>query len=134
MRRMLVAYDGTESSGRALGVAIDLATAFDAAITLISVIPTREGWPSTDPCDDDVTHALELCEAREIVRRSGLEPTLVERAGDPAETIERIAREGDFDLIVVGSRGLWDQADRYMGGSVSEHVAAHAPVTVVVAR
>jgi nucleotide-binding universal stress UspA family protein len=134
MRRMLVAYDGTESSGRALGVAIDLAKALDAAITLIGVIPTREGWPSTDPCDDEVTHALELCEAREIVRRSGLEPALLERAGDPAETIERIAGEGDFDMVVVGSSGPWDQAARYVGGSVSEHVAAHARVTVVVAR
>ena len=109
--------------------------AFDGSDHLDQRHPDPRGLAvDTDPCDDDVTHALEPWEAREIVRRSGLEPTLVERAGDPAETIERIAREGDFDLIVVGSRGLWDEAERYMGGSVSEHVAAHARVTVVVAR
>jgi len=134
MRRMLVAYDGTEAARRALGVAVELGKALDADIALISVIPSHVGWTSTNPCDDDSIHALELCEAQEIVRKNGLEPTLLEHTGEPAETIERVAEEGHYDLIVVGSRGPENQAAGYMGNSVSEHVAAHARMTVVIAR
>ena len=104
MRRVLVAYDGTESACTALALAVELAKALGADVAVISVIPTHVGWTSTNPCDDDAIHALELCEAQEIVRRSGLEPTLIQRTGDPAETIERVAEEGKYDVIVVGSR------------------------------
>jgi nucleotide-binding universal stress UspA family protein len=134
MRRMLVAYDGTEAARKALGVSVELAKSLGADIALISVIPSHVGWTSTNPCDDDSIHGLELCEAQEIVRRSGLEPTLLEHTGEPAETIERVAAEGHYDLIVVGSRSPENQGAGYMGDSVSEHVAAHARTTVVIAR
>jgi nucleotide-binding universal stress UspA family protein len=58
---------------------------------------------------------------------------LLERAGDPAKTIERIAEEGGFDTVIVGSRGL-GPVSRFLQGSVSEHVATHAEATVVIAR
>jgi nucleotide-binding universal stress UspA family protein len=134
MKRMLVAYDGTDAARKGLRVAVELAKALGADIALISVIPSHVGWTSTNPCDDDSIHGLELCEAQEVVRRSGIEPTLLEHTGEPAETIERVAAEGNYDLIVVGSRGPDDQVASYMGTSVSEHVAAHARMTVVIAR
>jgi nucleotide-binding universal stress UspA family protein len=134
MRRMLVAYDGTEAARKALGVAVELAKALRADVALISVIPSHVGWSSTNPCDDDSIHGLELCEAQEIVRQSGLDPTLLGHTGEPAETIERVAEEGHYDLIVLGSRSPDNQVAGYMGNSVSEHVAAHARMTVVIAR
>lgn len=134
MMRMLVGYDGTEAARKALGVAVELAKALGAEISLISVTPSHVGWTSTDPCDDDSIHGLELCEAQGTVRRSGLEPTLLEHTGAPAETIEMVAEEGHYDLIVVGSRSPANQVAGYMGTSVSEHVAAHARMTVVIAR
>jgi nucleotide-binding universal stress UspA family protein len=63
----------------------------------------------------------------------GIEADLLEPIGDPATTIERIANEGDFDVIVVGTRDL-GAIGRTFQGSVSEHIATHAKATVVVAR
>ena len=63
----------------------------------------------------------------------GIESETIERTGDPARTIEDIALDGGFDTVVVGSRGL-GPLSRFLQGSVSEHVATHACVTVVVAR
>ena len=63
----------------------------------------------------------------------GIEPALIEQAGDPAQTIERIAQDGGYDMVVVGSRHL-GAVSRVLQGSVSEHVATHAPATVVIAR
>jgi nucleotide-binding universal stress UspA family protein len=78
-------------------------------------------------------HAEALIEARRLLRHEGIEPTLVESVGNVPETIERIADEGSFDAIVVGSRRL-GTLGRAIQGSVSEHLALDAPTTVVVAR
>jgi nucleotide-binding universal stress UspA family protein len=134
MKRMLVAYDGTEPARKALAVAIELAKALGADVSLISVVPSHVGWTSTNPCNDDSIHGLELCQGQATVRMSGLEPTLLQETGGPAETIERVAEEGHYDLIVVGSRSPENPVASYMGTSVSEHVAAHARMTVVIAR
>ena len=91
------------------------------------------GRAPIDPWDDRTVHAEELLEARKLLREAGIEASLIEPGGDPAKTIERIADERDFDTIILGSRGLGTVA-RALQGSVSEHVAANAHATVVVAR
>jgi len=63
----------------------------------------------------------------------GLEADLLEPLGDPATTIERIAKDGDFDTVVIGSRGL-GTLSRFLQGSVSSHVATHASAAVLVTR
>jgi nucleotide-binding universal stress UspA family protein len=63
----------------------------------------------------------------------GITAELLEPSGDPARTIERIAGDGGFDTVVIGSRGL-GMISRLMQGSVSEHVATHTDATVVIAR
>ena len=63
----------------------------------------------------------------------GITAPLLEPAGATAPTIERIAEEGGFDTVVIGSRGL-SAVSPLPAGSVSEHVATHAEATVVVVR
>lgn len=133
MKRILLAYDGGEPAHRALEQTIELAKAYTAEVGVISVVPVRPGRSPVDPWDDRSVHAEELLEARNLLREAGIEATLLEPGGDPAKTIERVAEEHDYDTIVIGSRGLGTVA-RALQGSVSEHVAAHAHATVVVAR
>ena len=133
MKRILVAYDGGEPARRALNTAIDLAKKFDALIAIVSVVPFHPGRSPIDPWDDQTVHTQELLDARAILAEQGIEAELLEPVGDPARTIERIAVDGGFDTVVLGSRGL-SAASRFLQGSVSEHVAANAHATVVVAR
>jgi len=133
MKKILVAYDGGEAAYRALDLAADLALKFDGAVGVISVVPLHAGRVPVDPWDDRVVHAAELTEASKILRQRGIEPVLYEPAGDPAITIEKIASEQGYDVVVVGSRGL-GLLSRALQGSVSEHVATHAKTTVIVAR
>ena len=133
MKRILVAYDGGEPAQKALRTAMELARPFDAAISVVSVVPQRIGRSPSDPWDDQAVHATELLEAKKLLVDSGFEAELIEPAGDPALSIERIADAGGFDMVVVGSRGL-GSIERFLQGSVSEHVATHAHQTVVVAR
>lgn len=133
MEKILVAYDGTEPSKRALHAAAALAKAFSAPLGVVSVVPRRPGRSPIDPWDDGKVHADELVEARGLLRAEGLEADLLEPTGDPATMIEQIAARGGYDTVVVGTRGL-GAVDRLLLGSVSEHVATHANATVVVAR
>ena len=133
MDKILVAYDGTEPSRRALHSAAMLAKAFEATISVVSVVPRHPGRSPVDPWDDERVHADELVEARTLLRAEGLEAELLEPMGDPALMIERMAEKGGFDVVVVGTRDL-GSVDRLLQGSVSGHVATHAATTVVVAR
>jgi nucleotide-binding universal stress UspA family protein len=133
MQKILLAYDGGEASQRALGTAAELAKALGASVSVVSVVPTHGGRLGMDPWDDSEVHAKELVEARMLLRERGIEAQLLEPIGEPAATIERIAREGEYDTIVIGSRGL-NALERVLQGSVSEHVATHAETTVVIAR
>ena len=133
MKRILVAYDGGGPAKRALETAAQLAKKFDALISVISVVPAHSGRTMLDPWDDPIVHDHELEEARSLLALQGIEPELIEPIGDPAATIERVARDGGFDTVVVGSRGL-GVLSRFFQGSVSEHVATHAEATVVVVR
>lgn len=131
MERILLAYDGGEPARRALETAAELALAFHASLSVVSVVPLDQDGRPVEPWDGGEAHARELHEAKRLLADHGLDVDLLEPLGDPAPTIERIAIEGGFDTIVVGSRGL-RALDRLVGGSISEHVVTHTPATVVV--
>ena len=133
MQKLLLAYDGTDHSRRALELVAVLTKQFGATLTVVSVVPTRPGRSPVDPWDDTELHTQELIEAGRLLREQGIEARLIESAGDVAHRIEHLAAEGDYDAIVVGSRGL-TAVGRALQGSVSEHVATHSTATVVVAR
>ena len=133
MKRILVAYDGCEPARRALDVAIDLAKRYDALVSVVSVIPILPGRTPNDPWEDTIVHARALDEARAILAEHGIEAELLEPTGNPARTIERLVEVGEFDTVVVGSRGI-GPVSGVLQGSVSGHVAIHADATVVIAR
>ncbi|MFI5261059.1 MAG: universal stress protein [Candidatus Limnocylindrales bacterium] len=131
MKKILVAYDGSEPAKRALEQAAELATAMGGSVTVVSVIPVHPGRVPVDPWDDRAVHDAELIEAKTILGTRQVEWDVLEPAGDPAKAIERVAEEGGYDMVVLGSRGLGTAA-RVLQGSVSEHVATHAHATVVI--
>ena len=133
MKRILVAYDGDGPAHRALEQGAELAEAFGAELGVVSVTPWRDGRLPGDVWDDPEAHADALTSASDWLNQHGLSATLLSPAGDPGKTIETVAQAGDFDTIVVGSRGL-GSVGRIMQGSVSEHLATNSKATVVIAR
>jgi nucleotide-binding universal stress UspA family protein len=133
MKRILVAYDGDEPAHRALERGAELAEAFGAELGVVSVTPWRDGRLPGHVWDDAEVHANALKSASDWLSRNGLSATLLSPAGDPGKTIETVAEAGDFDTIVVGTRGV-GSIGRFMQGSVSEHLATNSKATVVIAR
>lgn len=133
MKKILVAYDGGKPGRRALETAVELAQGIGAKVGVISVVPFHPGRVPIDPWDDQEVHKKELEEAREFLAAAGINADCLELGGDPAKAIEKVVEEGDYDMVVLGSRGL-GAVSRFLQGSVSEHVATHAKATVVIAR
>lgn len=132
MKRILLAYDGTEVDDRALDTTVQLATAFEATVSVVSVVelmPARIG--GTMPWDaerhaKDLENAVARLRAQGIVTEDALMPI-----GEPKKVIEAIAERGHFDTIVVGHRAL-SPIQRLLDPSVARHVAAHAGSDVVI--
>ena len=133
MKKILVAYDGTESADRPLTRLSTWQRHSTPQLASLAWSPSIPGRPPIDPWDDPAVHAEQLANAQRILRDAGVEPQLHKEGGDPARVIEQIAQADGYDVIVIGSRGLGSLA-RALQGSVSEHVATHAKSTVVIAR
>ena len=132
MKNILVAYDGSAPARRALETAADLALAMGAKLTIVGVVPEELGLPILmDPFDDTTVHAKQLKDAIGYLEGRGIDAETLEPRGDPAKEIEKIARSGGYDTVVLGSRGL-GAAGRLVLGSVSAHIATHSGGTVVI--
>jgi nucleotide-binding universal stress UspA family protein len=135
MNAILLGYDGTEESKRALERAIELAKAFQAKLLVTSVAPMAQAagrsMGALDPTDPPERHRAELEEAGAVIRAAGLSAALLPAIGHPAETIVQIAHDNNADMIVVGTRepGF---VQRLLGQSISQAVARHASCDVLI--
>ncbi len=135
MAKLLIAYDGTESSKNALNRALSLRKA-DDQLGIVSITPvTAGGGRSAGPIDpvDNVEHHRELVhEGHDVLADAGVEAVSHVAVGDPATAICAVALDEGYDMIVIGSRNL-GVVKRAVLGSVSDAVAhrAHCDVLIV---
>jgi len=126
MKTIVLAYNDTASSNRALERAAELARFYEAKLVVTSVVPVLVGAElSSGP-------GLELQQADARLRELGHEPELVEAVGEIAEAIVEVGVSREADLIVVGTREP-SQVERLLGHSVSEAVQrmAHCDILIV---
>lgn len=136
MNKIVLGYDDSEASRRALARTIQLAKAFGSELVVTSVAPVHTPAAArsmgTDPADTPAEHAAELAAARQQLEAEGLAAEYVKAVGHPAESIVAVATDRGADTIVVGTRegGL---LERLLGMSVSDSVAhrAHCDVLIV---
>jgi nucleotide-binding universal stress UspA family protein len=118
-QRIVVGYDGSEASRRALDRAASLA-GYGTTLTVVSVAshgPDTDG----DPLDDARRHFLAKL----------VDATYVRAVGDPAEELVSTAQSLDADVVVVGRRS-GNLLRRLVLGSVSAKVVRAAPCDVLV--
>ncbi len=72
-----------------------------------------------------------LAPAREVLAKLGVAFTVEKRVGDPAAEITRLAREGGFDLIAMGTHGHGGLTGLVMG-SVTTKVIASSTIPVLL--
>jgi nucleotide-binding universal stress UspA family protein len=146
MKRLLVAYDGSEASTKAIDMAIQCSTR-DDELVLLTVIPaalvestfTNMLLPTID-LSTVITpgtfkeKAMENLGklAKELEGKISKVDVAVE-AGDPADEILLIAKKYDSDIILIGYKG-YGKEGRFLLGSVTDKVVRHASRSVLVVR
>lgn len=135
MKRILLGYDGSEPSERALARACALLDP-DGKLFVLNVIHAlsagvRSGQ-STEPLAREEQHRL-LDAVSVAARELGREVFPIAEKGDPGEVFAQQAEAHRADLVVVGTRGL-GLAKRFLLGSVSDAVARHATCDVLLVR
>ena len=121
--RILVAYDGSAHSGRALHMAANLAETLGARLTVLNVDESRDGVAQ----ELILSRAAGYCEPYRItMERVGV-------FGGAAESIQAYAEPSQCDLLVVGAAGV-GYLRGLLFGSVAGQLIANAPCSVLVAK
>jgi nucleotide-binding universal stress UspA family protein len=128
MEKILVGIDGSEHSKRALAEAIKIAKKFEAEITVVNVF-----YPAPTPSAHEFSHKI-LENAKVVLEDEKVKYKLVSVTGtNPSKVITDMARDGKFDLIVIGSRGV-GAAHALVLGSVCSRVSCESPVNVLIVQ
>lgn len=138
LKKILVGYDGSPFAKNALNVALDLAKKYGAPITVIAVAHVPDFADTKDEIDGVLEDAKNffakvLEEAQKLAAAEGITVTTNVIPGHPAEALVNLAEEENYDLIVLGARGL-SGIKRYLLGSVSEAVVRHAHCPVLIVK
>lgn len=153
-KKILVPLDGSKHSSKALEIAIRIAKKFDGKITLIHVYsvgvrpvvmhePTTltPSWvPVMAPAEfSRVVEASRkaganiLADGEKRVEAEGIHVETLLKEGHTVQEILKTAREGEFDLIIMGARGI-SRIREILLGSVSDGVIRNAPCPVLVTK
>ena len=136
--KILVAVDGSKSAKNAFVKSVYLAQKCNSKLDVIHVVlDSTYGGDSASTFEliEDLkvkgTKLLEQCKAQAI-KNNVLVETLLE-LGDYAQVIIDVANKSNYDLIIMGSRGL-SVFKELLLGSVSFKVMHHAKCPVMVVR
>lgn len=135
--KILVAVDGSDNSKRASQHAAHLASLTPGAtVELIYVLDYDRIRADVilDASTDDlhIDRKNRITPIEDIFKEQNLLYKLVIKHGEPGPIIVNYANEGNFDLVILGSRGL-NAFQEMVLGSVSHKVAKRvsAPVLIV---
>jgi nucleotide-binding universal stress UspA family protein len=125
-RKILVPVDGSESSLRALDMAIDFSQRYGSSITAFYAVP--EG-ASPDRVKEAVMNRA---------RSKGVDIKFEARTYDPlrssaASTILEEIERGSYDLVILGARGH-TPSEELMLGSTALAIVVNSAVSVVIVR
>ncbi|GGA52332.1 universal stress protein [Paenibacillus physcomitrellae] len=139
--KILVAYDGSKASNKALDKAIELAKLSQTELTVIHVYDfprfyVAEGFAPVPASVNEDFYELATRTSDEAERRlkeAGVSGKVEMLQGPAAEGILEYAKDNDHDVIILGSRGLGSIRE-FVLGSVSHNVVQHAQIPVLVVK
>jgi nucleotide-binding universal stress UspA family protein len=122
--RILVGVDGSVQSKKALAEAISIAKHFSGFVNAVTVYEKGQEKKAQTVID----------EAKQVLSSEDIKFDVSMVAGsNTAKILESYAKKENFDLIVVGSRGLGGRVSLLLG-SVSKQVVGNAYCNVLVVK
>jgi len=136
--KILVPLDGSEHSLHALEKAVQIAKKFNGKITLINVYSVSSFKVTPSQVFDYINEIRKsgesiLAEGKKRAIAEELQVETLLKEGHIVEEIIKTAKENNFDLIVIGARGI-SKMKEILLGSVSHGVTLHAPCPILIIR
>src|SRR4030065_871963 len=135
-KNIVLAYDGSKFSNKALQEAISLAKSSGGSLLILSVVDITDEFESEAPgLTDKMTQKL-LKLAKKALGKAvaaKVKAKVEVHVGDAYEMIVEIARKKKADIIVMGSHGRTGLT-RLLMGSVTSRVIGHATCSVLVVK
>ena len=152
MKKILIPIDGSELADKALNLALDLAQKYKAEVEILHVIPPLSIKLTPYPVMGE-SHVLPpqwvnayykqareesgkmLSEAMKLAQSKAEDLKITSKLGDgrPSDVIVAEAEDEDYDLIVMGSRGLGGIKGLILG-SVSNQVVHESKIPVLIVK
>lgn len=120
IRNILVAYDGSNHSARALLVAAELAARPGADLTLATVVQSEDSGAEI------------LAPAEAFLAHHGITPRKqIEVSSKPASVISKLVASEDVDLLIMGAYGH-SPIREVLFGSTTERILSHCEANVIL--
>lgn len=137
-KKIIVAYDGSEDSKKALEMALDLSKDITAEIVVISVydIPitlSDGGSYNVWTIDFEKACAARVNDVKRYCAEKGITIHTEILQGNPADEIIKYAHKKNAYLIITGTRGMGGFA-RLLVGSVAHRLVTYSDIPVLVVK
>lgn len=143
-QKILVPFDGSDPSKKAIEEARMMQNIYPADITLLQVLPNPYadrgsiGYRMLNTPYGANAEAYEEAQAGLSALKEGFahpdQVSLLLVEGAVATAIVDVIEKGKYDLVIMGSEGLGQALKRFLLGSVTKYVLEHVDTPVLVLR
>ncbi len=135
-KNLLFATDGSDNSFRAAKECLNFIDD-QTTVTVLNVVDAddvdQEMHTSGAPEGMSAERKERLSKLEELFSNEGVSHEIIFERGVPKETVVRFANSGDYEALILGSRGL-NSFQEMMLGSVSDKAAKKAKVPVIIVK
>jgi len=119
--RILVGTDGSKTAAKAVARAVEVASTTGASLTIMTAARLDKG------------EAVVAAAAREHASSSvAIDTKVVDE--DPVSALIDEARDGRYDLLVMGNKGMTGVSRFFRLGSVPNKVSHHLPCSLLIVK
>ena len=120
-KHILVGTDGSKTATKAVDRAVELAKTVGSHLTILTAAPAKKGQQVLDG-------------ERARLADSGVEIDTKLAEGDASAALVTEAESGDYDLLVVGNKGMTGVTRFLKPGAVPNRVSHHLPCTMLIVK
>lgn len=120
-QRIIVGTDGSDTAAKAVARAVDLAGTTGATLTIMTASKPDKGQRIVDDA-----------KARHESSGVAIDTAVVD--GDPVSALIETAKSGDYDLVVVGNKGMTGVSRFFRLGAVPNKLSHHLPASMLIVR
>ena len=120
-QRIIVGTDGSKTAAKAVERAVQLAGSSGATLTIMTAAKASKGQPVVDA-------------AKAKYEDSGVTIETLVVDAEPVSALIDTAESGDYDLVVVGNKGMTGVRRFLDIGAVPNKLSHHLPTSMLVVR